>query len=83
MYINDNKDEIENALMEAYEKGDEDDYVKMTDIKSTLKKFNAKEKDIITIKTIVENTFEGCEYKEDKRINKEKLKRVFVGIKYK
>jgi len=83
MYINDNKDEIENALMEVYEKGDEDDYVKMTDIKSTLKKCNAKEKDIITIKTIVENTFEGCEYKEDKRINKEKLKRVFVGIKYK
>ena len=64
-------------------KGDENDYVKMIDVKNAFKKGNIKEKDIITIKTIVENTFEGCEYKEDKRINNERLKRVFMGIKFK
>lgn len=83
MYTNDNKDEIANALTELYEKGDENDYVKMIDIKSAFKKSNIKEKDIITIKTIVENTFEGCEYKEQKRIDGEKKKRIFVGLKSK
>jgi len=59
------------------------DFVKMGDIKSVLKLGGVKEKDVLTIQKMVEEMFEGVEFKYDTTINCERVRRVFVGLKSK
>lgn len=83
MYLNDNKDVIENILTDNFEVGSQTDYVKMKDVKNRLKQADIKDKDVITIKKIVEGLFDGIEYKHDGSISGERVSRVFVGLKMK
>ena len=64
LYLNDNKNVIKDVLLENFEIGEAKDFVKLKDIKDTLKRNNIIEKDIITLKYIVEDTFEGVLFKE-------------------
>ena len=75
-------DAIANILFKNFEKGKVDDYIRMTHIKKVLKSNGVEKRDIRKIKELAEKLFD-CQYKEDKRINNERLKRVFMGIKHK
>lgn len=75
-------DVMAGVLFNNFEKGKLDDYIHMTQIKKVLESNGVKKRDIVKIKQLLETLFD-CQYKEDKRINKERLKRVFVGIKLK
>lgn len=83
LYLNDNKDVITDLLTEHFEKGDDKDYVKMTDIKAVLKQGGVKEKDVITIQKLVEGTFEGVEFKANSSINKKSVRNFFLSLKVK
>jgi P4 family phage/plasmid primase-like protien len=79
MYINDNKDVITNVLRDSFELGE--GFVKMPEIKSVLKNNSIKEKDIITIRKIIEDTFPGVEYKQDSSVDGIRIKCFFTGLK--
>ena len=83
LYVNDNKDEIMNLLMENYEIGKEEDYIQLGDVKKLLKQNNIKEKDAVTIKMIILNTFEGCEFFEQRKIHYSTKRSVFWLLKSK
>lgn len=83
MYINDNKDLIRDLLMDNFEIGQNKDYVKMVDIKNVLKSGGMKEKDVVTIQKLVEDIFEGAEYRDDTHLERNRVRRVFTGLKYK
>uniref|UniRef100_A0A6C0DZ83 SF3 helicase domain-containing protein n=1 Tax=viral metagenome TaxID=1070528 RepID=A0A6C0DZ83_9ZZZZ len=83
LYLNDNKDVLTDILQEHFERGGDKDYVKMSEIKTALKAGGIKEKDVITIQKIVEETFEDVEYIIDSSINSERVRRAFIGLKYK
>lgn len=75
-------DVMAGVLFNNYERGKLDDYIHMNQIKKVLMSNGVKKRDIVKIKQLLETLFD-CQYKEDKRINNERLKRVFVGIKLK
>jgi hypothetical protein len=83
LYLNDNKDVLTDILQEHFERGKEDDYVKMTDIKSILKAGGIKEKDVITIRKLIEETFEDVEFKDNSRIKGKAVRNFFVKLKLK
>lgn len=83
LYLNDNKDVITDLLLENYEKGDDKDYVKLTDIKNTLKQGGIKEKDVISIKKLVEETFSEVEFREISSVDKKRIRNYFLGLKLK
>lgn len=83
LYLNDNKDVITDLLHEHFEEGGQNDYVKLTDIKNVLKTGGIKEKDIITIQKIVEETFEKVDYKENSSVNNRSMRRFFLRLKSK
>jgi len=80
LYLNDNKDVITDLLLENYEQGDDKDYVKLTDIKNTLKQGGIKEKDVISIKKLVEETFSEVEFREMSRVNNVPLRNYFLRL---
>jgi hypothetical protein len=55
----------------------------VTDIKTVLKQGGVKEKDVISIQKLVEGTFEGVEFINDSTVNSERVRRVFIGLKFK
>jgi phage/plasmid-associated DNA primase len=62
LYINDTKDEISNILKESYiVSHNKDDYVKLKDVK-TLLKSRGLEKDQVSIKYIIKDTFCDSEF---------------------
>jgi P4 family phage/plasmid primase-like protien len=83
MYINDNKDVIRDLLLENFEKGGSMDYVKMINVKNVLKTGGVKEKDVITIQKIVEDLFEGVEYKECSKVQNVSVRSYFLGLRFK
>ena len=84
LYLNDNKDVMINLLTDNFENGDSSiDYVKITDIKNIFKTSGIKEKDIVTIKKIVEETFEDIEFKLDSKIDGKRIVKFFMGLKNK
>lgn len=66
-----------------YQQGDDKDYVKLTDIKNTLKQSGIKEKDIISIKKLVEETFSEVEFKEISSVDKKRIRNFFLKLKLK
>jgi P4 family phage/plasmid primase-like protien len=83
LYLNDNKDVITDLLLESLETGGDKDYVKLTDIKNILKQGGVKEKDVITIKKLVEDTFDEVEFKEMSSVNNKKIRNYFLGLRLK
>jgi putative DNA primase/helicase len=80
LYLNDNKNVIKDILLENFEIGEKGDFVKLKDIKEVLKKNDIIEKDIITLKYIVEDAFEGIEFKEKTTIDRKSCKSVFLKL---
>ncbi|NDG30186.1 hypothetical protein EB118_08940 [bacterium] len=83
LYLNDNKDVITDLLLENYQQGDDKDYVKLTDIKNTLKQGGIKEKDVISIKKLVEETFSEVEFREISSVDKKRIRNFFLKLKLK
>lgn len=83
LYLNDNKDVITDLLLDNFEKGDDKDYVKLTDIKSILKQGGIKEKDVVSIKKLVEETFDEVEFKDRSTVSKNRIRNFFLGLKMK
>ena len=78
----DEKLKIKRILLENFEMGySKDDFVKLKDIKSVLKNGGVKEKDVITIKYIVEETFDTINFKEFRRIEHIGIKNSFQYLK--
>jgi len=48
-----------------------------------LKSGGMKEKDVVTIQKLVEDIFEGAEYRDDTHLERNRVRRVFTGLKYK
>ena len=76
----DEKLKIKRILLEHFEIGEKNDYVKLKDIKSVLKNGGVKEKDVITIKYIVEETFDTVEFYDIKKINTKMFKSIFYKL---
>lgn len=80
LYLNDNKNVIKDVLLENFEIGEATDFVKVKDVKDILKKNGIVEKDVITLKYIVEDTFEGVEFKDRVGIAYKNLYNVFICL---
>jgi P4 family phage/plasmid primase-like protien len=80
LYLNDNKNVIKDILLESFEIGETKDFVKLKDIKDILKKNGIIEKDVITLKYIVEETFEGVEFKERASIYNKSYHNIFIKL---
>ena len=82
LYLNDNKSVIKDILLENLEVGTCEDFVKIKDIKSILKNNGIKiDKDIITLKYLVEDTFEGVQFLSSKTIDYVKYYSLFINLK--
>ena len=81
--MNDNKNVIIDLLLENFEVGESKDFVKLKDIKDTLKRNGIVEKDIITLKYLIEDTYEGVEFKEIKKINNKQYYSIFINLNMK
>lgn len=80
LYLNDNKNVIRDILLENFEIGEVKDFVKLKDIKDTLKRNGIVEKDIITLKYIVEDTFEEVIFREHTKVNNKAYKSIFLNL---
>ena len=80
LYVNTNKDDIKNLLNDKLCIGDKIDYVKLTDIKKILKS-NGYEKDKVSIKYIVQDTFPDSFFYERREISGKNHSNVFINIK--
>lgn len=78
LYLNDNKDIITDELLTHFQQGDPTDFVKLKDVKTVLQNAHFKEKDVITIIKLVDETFENVEFKQ--RYNN--IRNIFTGLKY-
>ena len=79
MYLDDNKNVIRDILVETYEIGSDNDYVKNKDIKSLLERNDIK-KDINTVKKIVQDIFPDAEFKIDGKIDGDRVRNVFCKL---
>jgi len=77
-----NEKTVKEILLENYEIGGNKDFVKLKDIKLLLKNNDIKNKDIITIKYLVEETFEQVEFFDKKQINKKNERSLFLRLKH-
>jgi hypothetical protein len=73
-------DNIKKILLDNYEIGESKDFVKLKDIKETLKKNGIVEKDVITLKYLIEDTFEGVEFKDNTRVNNKGYRNIFIKL---
>jgi phage/plasmid-associated DNA primase len=80
LYINDSKDDLSNILRENLEAGSKTDFVKLKDIKQILKS-NGFNKSLVSVKYIIQDLFEECEYYDTKMINYKNYKSIFYKIK--
>lgn len=84
LYLNDNKDIIKNILNDNFEIGTSSDYVKMTDIRRLLKNTNElKDKDIVSLIYIIQDTFNDAEFKKHSTINNVSTRNFFIKLKIK
>jgi P4 family phage/plasmid primase-like protien len=83
LYLNDNKNVIKELLLDNFEIGESKDFVKLKDIKETLKKNGIVEKDVITLKYLIEDTFEDVEFKERAKLNSKDFYNVFINLSIK
>lgn len=77
--IDDNKEVIK-LLKEKYNSGNTNDFVKLADIKKTLKEYNIII-DKITIINILQKLFLESEYYDRKQIGEKRYRSIFVNIK--
>jgi hypothetical protein len=82
LYVDDAKDEITNILVDNFEIGDTSDFVKLKDIKH-LFKTNGIDKDPVSIRYIILDLFEKCQFNEVKWINNKQYRSIFVNLKIK
>lgn len=71
---------IKDVLLENFQIGEAKDFVKLKEIKDTLKKNNIIETNGEILKNIVKNTFEGVEFKENTRVNNKSQKNIFLKL---
>lgn len=72
---------IKRILLENFKVGETKDFVKLKDVKLIQKNSGIKEKDIITLKYIVEETFDGVEFFDRKQIDVNRHKSIFSNLK--
>lgn len=80
LYVDDNKDTIIDVLKESFECGGDSNYVRMSDVKRVLKNAGIKEKDVVTLRKIVEDAFPECEYIFDTYRNSVRVRRSFCKL---
>ena len=81
LYINTNKNDIQNILIEKLElSANDNDFIKLKDAKNLLKSNNIS-KDNVSIKYIIQDIFPNSTYYERKMINNTILKSVFINLK--
>jgi P4 family phage/plasmid primase-like protien len=80
LYLNDNKNVIKDVLLENFDVGESKDFVKLKDIKETLKKNGLIEKDVITLKYLIEDTFEGVEFRETAMIDRKNYRNIILKL---
>ena len=78
-YTNENKNEIKDILDEHFETGNENDFVKKTDIKGVLKENKIKMREA-DLERFITNLYD-CEFKTKKMINNIIYSRVFINLK--
>lgn len=84
LYLNDNKDVIKDILLENFEIGDNTDFIKLIEIKKLLKNHSElKDKDVISLIYIIQDTFDGIEFKKDSTINNKSTRNFFAKLKIK
>lgn len=84
MYLNDNKNVIQDLLLDQYEESqDNKDFIKLVDIKAYLKTNGIIEKDIITLKYIVQDVFPDTVFKTVCKINTKQIRNCFLNLKLK
>lgn len=81
LYINDSKDVLYNIIRENFEIGSDTDFLKLKDIKQILKD-NGIDKNIVSIKYIIQDIFPESEFYDRKMINYKPYKSVVSNIKY-
>jgi hypothetical protein len=75
---------IKNILLENFEISENrDDFVKVKEIKDVLKKNDIIEKDLIKLKYIVEDAFEGIEFRENTTVNNKHCRNIFLQLNIK
>ena len=80
LYINTNKDDIRNLLMEHFEEGSKTDFIKLKDIRALLRS-NGIHKDTVSIRYIIQDIYQNCMFIESKRIDNILIKSLFLFIK--
>jgi hypothetical protein len=75
---------IKNILLDNFEISENrDDFVKVKEIKDVLKKNDIIEKDLIKLKYIVEDAFEGIEFRENTTVNNKHCRNIFLQLNIK
>lgn len=83
IYLNDNKGAMSEILKEHFELGDENDFIKLKDIRQILKNNDIKEKNALSLIYTIEDLFDGVKYIHDSVINHVRIQRSFRYMKMK
>jgi hypothetical protein len=78
-----NKIKIKEILLQKFKISESKDFVKLKDVKEELKKSGVVENNVITLKNIIEDIFEGVEFRDRVEIDKKSYRNIILKLNIK